>query len=250
MLILELMIRGWGAKYNQIAREFGYQKQNDLEAASMLNSIISRQYSFQKLKKTISGKTVFVIGSGPSLGSALPILKKYKSTVKICADTALDALVRNGIRPQIITTDLDGDLDLIRKLSRTSVIIVHAHGDNIAKLEFARNFKNCIGTTQTKKVGKIENFGGFTDGDRAVFLASKFGASKIFLFGMDFGPKIGTYSRTKKSERKIKQKKLYHGKMLLEWLAPKTKSDLFTLSKPIRGFKKLTYQQLEHSVSS
>ena len=49
----------------------------------------------------------------------------------------------------------------------------------------------------------IENFGGFTDGDRAVFFASRFGAAKIFLFGMDFGSKIGTYSRTKKSEMKI-----------------------------------------------
>jgi len=244
------MIRGWGTKYNQIVQEFGYQKQNDLKAASMLDSIISKQYSIQKLKKTISGKTVFVIGSGPSLGSALPILKKYKDTVKICADTALDVLVRNDIRPQIIITDLDGNLDLIKKLSKTSVIVVHAHGDNIAKLEFAKNFKNCIGTTQTKKIGRIENFGGFTDGDRAVFFASKFGSSKIFLFGMDFGPKIGTYSRTKKAEKRIKRKKLHRGKMLLEWLAPKTKSDLFTLSKPIRGFKKLTYKQLEHNVSS
>jgi hypothetical protein len=250
MLILELMMRGWSAKYNQILQEFGYQKQKDLLAAKTLDSIISRPFSHTKLKKIISGKTIFVIGSGPSLKTALPILKKYKDTIKICADTALEPLIKNGIKPQIIVTDLDGNLDLIKKMSKSSVIIVHAHGDNISKLEFAKNFQNCIGTTQTSEIGKIKNYGGFTDGDRCVFLASQFCASKIFLFGMDFGPKIGTYSNTKKAERKIKQKKLVYAKILLEWLAPKTRSELFTLSKPIRGFKKLTHQQLRHNVSS
>lgn len=244
------MIRGWNAKYNQIVQEFGYQKQKDRQATKMLDSIISRRFSTLKLKKIISHKTVFVIGSGPSLDSAMPILKKYKDTTMICADTALKPLIRNGIKPQIIVTDLDGDLDLIKKQSKNSIIVVHAHGDNISKLEFARNLKNCIGTTQTEKTGKIVNYGGFTDGDRCVFLASKFCASKIFLFGMDFGSKIGTHSCTKKSERKIKQKKLQYAKMLLEWLAPKTRSNLFTLSKPVKGFTKLTYQQLEHNVSS
>lgn len=243
-------MRGWSAKYNQIIQEFGYDKQKDMLAAKMLDSIISRQFSYAKLKKIIADKAVFVIGSGPSLKTALPILKKYKNTVKICADTALEPLVKNGIKPQIIVTDLDGNLSLIKKMSKTSIIIVHAHGDNISKLEFAKNFQNCIGTTQTKKIGKIENHGGFTDGDRCAFLAAKFCASKIFLFGMDYGPKIGAYSNTKKTERKIKRKKLVYAKMLLEWLAPKTRSELFTLSKPVHGFKKLTYQQLRHNVSS
>ena len=68
--------------------------------------------------------------------------------------------------------------------------------------------KNCIGTTQTNPFNKIQNFGGFTDGDRAVFLASYFGAKKVILFGMDFGKKIGRQSRTESSDRKIKLKKL------------------------------------------
>ena len=244
------MIQGWNAKYNQIIREFGYSKRQDRTAAKILNSILSRQVSTAKLRKTISGKTVFVIGSGPSLNSALPILKKYKNITMICADTALEPLVKNGIRPQILVTDLDGNLDLIKKLSKNSIIVVHTHGDNIPRLEFVRDLKNCVGTTQTEKIGKIANYGGFTDGDRCVFLASEFGASQIFLFGMDFGPKIGTHSHTKRSEKKTKQKKLQYAKMLLEWLAPKTKSELYTLSKPIKGFTKLTYRQLEHNISS
>ncbi|MFM8658824.1 MAG: 6-hydroxymethylpterin diphosphokinase MptE-like protein [Candidatus Nitrosotenuis sp.] len=243
------MIRGWNAKYTKIIQEFGYKRQDDRRAATILDSIITKQFPISKLKNMINNKPVFVIGSGPSLESTLPIIKKYDA-LKICADTALEILVQNKIKPQIIVTDLDGDLELIKKSSKTSTVIVHAHGDNISKLASVKNFRNCIGTTQTENIGKITNFGGFTDGDRCVFLASKFGASKIVLFGMDFGPKIGKYSNTKKSERKIKLKKLQYAKMLLEWLAPKTKSELYTLSKPIKGFKKITYRQLEHSIFS
>ena len=157
MLILELMIRGWSKKYEEILQDFGYKKQNDLKSAYLLDSLICKQYSFLKLERMISGKRVFVIGSGPTLGRAIPFLKKYKNIVKICADTALDVLIKNGIKPQIIITDLDGNLSLIQKLSSSSVIIVHAHGDNISRLEFIKNFKNCLGTTQTRKIGKIED---------------------------------------------------------------------------------------------
>ena len=92
---------------------------------------------------------------------------------------------------------------------------------------------------------KIKNFGGFTDGDRGVFLANHFEAKKIILFGMDFGERIGKYSKTKKSERKIKLMKLKKGESLLEWLSTFTKSELFTTSKSIEGFKKISYKELD-----
>lgn len=229
--------------------EFGYSKKSDLKAAAMLDSILDRRLPLIRIKKMIFGQSVFVIGSGPSLQSAIPLLKKYKNIIKICADTALEPLLQNGITPQMVVTDLDGDLTSLRRIAKKCTVVVHAHGDNMDRLEFAKNFKNCIGTTQTKEVGKICNFGGFTDGDRCVFLAEYFGAAKIFLFGMDFGPKIGRYSKTKKRDRKTKLKKLRFAKMLLEWMAPKAHSKLFTLSKPIKGFKKITYKQIEHNVS-
>ena len=47
----------------------------------------------------------------------------------------------------------------IEKIGKTkSIFVVHAHGDNIEKLEFSKNFKNCIGTTQTKPFGKNIQF--------------------------------------------------------------------------------------------
>jgi uncharacterized Rossmann fold enzyme len=108
-----------------------------------------------------------------------------------------------------------------------------------------KKIKNCIGTTQTEPFNKIQNFGGFTDGDRGVFLASYFDAKKIILFGMDFGTRIGKFSNTKKSDRKIKLKKLKIAKDLLIWLSSITKSELFTTSMPIKGFKKIPYKDLD-----
>ncbi|MEO9309657.1 MAG: 6-hydroxymethylpterin diphosphokinase MptE-like protein [Nitrososphaera sp.] len=246
-----MAIRGWNSKYEQIVREFGYSKKSDLASAVLLNLILRKQFPLQKLRKLLNGRPVFVIGAGPSLKSSIPVLKRHKKTIKICAETALDALIKSGIKPHIVVTDLDGNLETLDKLSKTSIIfVVHAHGDNMLKLGFAKNFKNCLGTTQTPKVGKIENFGGFTDGDRCVFLASHFGASRIFLFGMDFGAKIGRYSNTKRSERRVKLKKLRWGKMLLEWMAPMSDAELFTLSKQIRGFRKITYGELEGLIRS
>ena len=62
---------------------------------------------------------------------------------------------------------------------------------------------------------------------------------------MDFGNRIGKFSNTKKSERKIKLMKLKKGKLLLEWLSTKTKSELFTTSTSIKGFEKIPYKSLD-----
>ncbi|MBT8173598.1 MAG: DUF115 domain-containing protein, partial [Nitrosopumilus sp.] len=138
------------------------------------------------------------------------------------------------------------DENTLKKIAKTkSIFVVHAHGDNIEKLKLAKKFKNCIGTTQSNPFSKIQNFGGFTDGDRGVFLANHFKAKKIILFGMDFGNRIGKFSNTKKTERKTKLMKLKKGESLLEWLSTITKSELFTTSKSIKGFKKISYKELD-----
>ena len=63
---------------------------------------------------------------------------------------------------------------------------------------------------------------------------------------MDFGDRIGKFSNTKKSERKIKLEKLKKGEYLLDWLSTITKSELFTTSKPIKGFKKISYKEIRY----
>ena len=239
------MISGWQKRYLQILKEFNYTEKKDKESAVLLDTILKNSDIEKKLAKIISKETVFVIGSGPSLSAAIPKLKNLKESVKIAADSAVKPLMDNGIVPDIIITDLDGDESILKKLGKTkSIFVVHAHGDNIQKLELARQFKNTIGTTQTKPFGKLYNFGGFTDGDRGVFLASHFDAKKIILFGMDLGNRIGKFSDTKKSERKTKIMKLHAAESLLKWLSNNTESELLTTSRPINGFKKIPYSKL------
>ena len=242
----DMMISGWEKRYLLILKELGYSQKKDSESAIILDSILKKTNTTGKILKLIEGKTVFVIGSGPSLSNAIPKLKKLKKSIKIAADSSLKPLVDNGIIPDIVVTDLDGDENTIKKIAKTkSIFIIHAHGDNIEKLELVKKIRNCIGTTQSNPFNKIQNFGGFTDGDRGVFLANYFGAKKIILFGMDFGNRIGKFSNTKNSDRKIKLKKLEIGENLLIWLSTITKSELFTTSKPIKGFKKISYKDLD-----
>ena len=240
------MISGWKKRYFSILKELNYSEKKDKESALILDSILKKTDTIKKVRKLIEGKTIFVIGSGPSLSIAIPKLKKLEKSIKIAADSSLKPLVDNGIIPDIIVTDLDGNEDTIKKISKTkSIFVIHAHGDNIEKLQMVKKMKNCIGTTQTNPFNKIQNFGGFTDGDRGVFLASHFDAKKIILFGMDFGNQVGKFSNTKRSDREIKLKKLEIGKDLLIWLSTITKSELFTTSKPIDGFKKIAYKELD-----
>ena len=242
----DMMISGWKKRYLLILKELGYSQKKDRESAIILDSILKKTNTTEKILKLIEGKTVFVIGSGPSLSNAIPKLKKLKKSIKIAADSSLKPLVDNGIIPDIVVTDLDGDENTIKKIAKTkSIFIIHAHGDNIEKLELVKKIRNCIGTTQSNPFNKIQNFGGFTDGDRGVFLANYFGAKKIILFGMDFGNRIGKFSNTKNSDRKMKLKKLEIGENLLIWLSTITKSELFTTSKPIKGFKKIPYKDLD-----
>jgi uncharacterized Rossmann fold enzyme len=240
-----MKLKGWGKKYSEILREFQYSRKKDVESAKILNFILKTKFPLKKLEEMIKNKTVFVIGAGSSLTQSIPLLKKYKNITKIVADGATKALIENKIKPDIVVSDLDGDQKFLKKAGReNAIMIVHAHGDNIDKLHLVLDFKYCLGTTEGKPFGNIYNFGGFTDGDRCVFLAKYFDAKKIILFGMDFGTKIGKYSKEKVNDRTTKIKKLRRGKELLEWLALQNHSELYTTSKKIKGFSKIRYTDL------
>ena len=240
-----MTVRGWKTLFKEIRKEFGYKEIDDLHSAQKLNSFLKKKFLKKEFQELISGKVVFVIGAGPSLSKSLSYIKRCKNVTKIVADGAVQALLEKNIRPDILVTDLDGDLKSIKKIGKTKIpIIVHAHGDNFDRLEMVKNFSNVNGTTQTNRFGKIENFGGFTDGDRCVFLGEFFGAKKIVLIGMDFGQEIGKYSKQKVTNRKIKLKKLKFGKKILEWFASKSKAELYSTSK-INGYKKIRLIDLE-----
>jgi uncharacterized Rossmann fold enzyme len=157
-----------------------------------------------------------VFGAGPSLER----VKSSHNGINIAADGACSYLLKLGIVPEMVVSDLDGRVADILEVDRSGgIVILHAHGDNIKKLKkHALKFKNLFGTTQARPFGKLLNFGGFTDGDRAVFLAEHFKPARINLYGMDFEQDPGTYSLTKAKNIEIKRKKLIWAKRLLDIL--------------------------------
>jgi len=237
---------GWKIRFKKIRKEFGYSERDDYQSAKKLNSLLKTKFLKKQLQGIIEEKTVFIIGAGPSLSKSLTYIKKCENVTKIVADGAVRALLEKNIKPSILVTDLDGDLGSIRKVGRMKIpIIVHAHGDNYDKLDIVKKLSNVVGSTQTKAFGKIENFGGFTDGDRCVFLAEYFNARTIVLIGMDFGQEIGKYSKHKIVNRKIKLRKLKVGKRIIEWFGTKSKANLYS-TKKIKGYKTIRLVDLEY----
>ena len=243
-----MTIKGWESKYREILKDFGYSRKKDTQSCKLLDSLLPKKIRIAEIKDLIEKKPVFVVGAGPSLPSSISILKKHKKITKIVADGATKAIIENGLKPDIVVTDLDGDIKSLKKAGRTNtMMIVHAHGDNAEKIHLVKDFKNCIGTTQTKPVGKVHNFGGFTDGDRCVFLASHFKAKKIILLGMDFGTRIGKYSKVSVVNRNTKIAKLRRGKKLLEWLVQKSKSEFYSTTE-IKGFTKINLRSIDNII--
>jgi 2-amino-4-hydroxy-6-hydroxymethyldihydropteridine diphosphokinase len=236
----------WFPYYQNIRQQFGYSTEKDQEAANILSTMIKRKALDRKvLKKKIAGRQVMVIGAGPSLDDNIKFIKKDRKFVKIAADGAVQALIENNIKPDIVVTDLDGNLDFLQKADKVgAIMVVHAHGDNVKILKKAvPKFRRLIGSTQVMPVQNVYNFGGFTDGDRCVFLAEEFGAKEIILIGMDFGLHIGKYSKKVTKNIELKKEKMKTGRQLLTMLAKRSRSQLFDTSKrPIKGFTPLYNQ--------
>lgn len=146
--------------------------------------------------------------------------------------------LEENIVPDIIVTDLDGKIeDLLLANDLGSLFVLHAHGNNFDQiLKYTNKFNKILGTTQSKPFSNLYNFGGFTDGDRAVFLAITLNAEKIILAGMDFGKIVTKYSRpninleTVEADE-IKQKKLLYAEKLIDWIKKNNDVEIINLSK-------------------
>jgi len=156
-----MTIIGWESKYREILKDFGYSRKKDSQSCKLLDSLLPKKTPIVKIRDLIENKPVFVVGAGPSLPSCISILKKNKKITKIVADGATRAIIENGLKPDIVVTDLDGNIKSLKKVGRTNTLmVVHAHGDNTDKIHLVKNFKNCIGTTQTKPAGKFTTLEG------------------------------------------------------------------------------------------
>jgi len=222
-----MFYKDWKPFYEKIVNDLKLNFEKDKDAAFLLDTIISKKkiISIKRLEKLIKNKEIIVFGAGHTLEkSILKHKKSIEKKVKISADGATSALLKHNIIPDIIVTDLDGKIsDLLYANNKGAIVIIHAHGDNIEKIKnYVKNFEGEIfGTTQIDPTSfkKLYNFGGFTDGDRAVFLANHFKAKKIFLTGFNFDENIGEYSFPDKKDKTMKLKKLKWCKFFIDILS-------------------------------
>lgn len=114
-------------------------------------------------------------------------------------------LRRRGVKVDVIVGDLDFEPDGV---GLGKVAVVHVHGDNYWRIP-ARPW---VYTVQTWPRGCTFNVSGFTDGDRAVYLAYYMGAREVTVSG--FHPHI-----VLKRDDAVKRKKLALASHLLRRLA-------------------------------
>ncbi len=223
----------WEPWYLRIVQRLGLSREEDERAAKLLSEAFPPP-RLEGLVEKVRGKECVVLGAGPSLEEDLLRLRRsgrLNSTL-LSADGATSAVMEFRT-PEIVVTDLDGRVeDQEEAWERGAWLVVHVHGDNwrVVREFLGKRGRNerLLGTTQVKPVGRLLNFGGFTDGDRAAFLAWELGASRIYLAGMDLGEEVGKYSGRKGGTRK--REKLRICGELLSWLAGELGAPLFNLT--------------------
>ena len=176
----------WEVYYRKILEDFGYSRAEDERSARILDAKLGGvRIDPETLRAVFAAKEAVIAGNAPRLREELAAV----AHPLVAADEATSVLRQAGIRPDVIVTDLDGAVeDQVAANAEGTVVVIHAHGDNIAAVEaWAPKFRGpVIGTTQSRPFGRIYNFGGFTDGDRAAFLADALGAASLLLLGFDF----------------------------------------------------------------
>jgi uncharacterized Rossmann fold enzyme len=195
--------KDWQPFYLDIVSRLDLNPEEDLKATLVLDSMLQNiklNSLLDNLRLTIENKIIIVCGAGPSLDKHLQAIESsdlVNDAVFIAADGAASALREYRYDCQIIVTDLDGNLnDILGFAKQGAIPIVHAHGDNIDKIrEFVPKFEYVIGSTQVEPTSRVLLWGGFTDGDRACYIASHYNPERILLIGMDFGSMVGRWSK-------------------------------------------------------
>jgi uncharacterized Rossmann fold enzyme len=173
----------WEPHYLRILEYFSFDRAQDEEAARVLSLLLTRD-DCTVLEGLCRDRDVTVCGNAPNLRSELGGI----GGSIFAADAAALVLWEEGIMPGAVFTDLDGADDLFVEMNRQgTIIVIHAHGDNIPLLRrWVPRFPGpLLGTTQAAPLPHVHNFGGFTDGDRAVFAADALGAREIEIIGFD-----------------------------------------------------------------
>ncbi len=216
----------WEPAYEAILADFGYDRAADERSRDDMYDVVADRDPLDLADIRLSG-TVAVCGAGPSLPGDLAAVRRADEVV--AASTAADVLREAGVAVDCMVTDLDKTPETARELAAAGTpVAVHAHGDNATAVrehvpEMA--IPAVLPTTQAEPRPPVANPGGFTDGDRAAFLADASGADRLLFPGWDLDdPAVGPE----------KARKLAWAERLLHWLELR-RNERFALLDGRRG---------------
>ena len=213
----------WAVRYARIQREFGFPFDREERAAATLERLLppaSRREPIGRLGGRLRDRDAIVVGCAPG-GGPPPLWRLPPSVdrpVLVAADGATEVCLAAGLVPAVVVTDLDGPVaSEVTANGRGSLVLVHAHGDNVPALErWVPEFPGELaGSWAGPPRPALIDVGGFTDGDRAAFLAEAVGARQILLWGFDFEQA----EETDPGRRSVKLAKLRWARALLGDLA-------------------------------
>jgi uncharacterized Rossmann fold enzyme len=198
----------WSPVYLTILEAFGFDRAGDERARDVLADLVG---PFDDSRLAFDGETVAVAGGAPTLAAESEVLERADRVV--AASVAADVCLETGVDVDLFVTDLDKNPETAVELSRAGVpVAAHAHADNVPLVREVvpeMRAEHVLGTTQAEPRGPVVNHGGFTDGDRAAFLADAFGAAELVFPGWAFDdPDVDP----------MKARKLGWAERLLYWL--------------------------------
>jgi uncharacterized Rossmann fold enzyme len=202
----------WESVYEAILADFGFDRTADERVRDVLAGLAE---PFDLARLDVADETVVIAGAGPSLETDLDALSDavLSNGAVFAASTAADRLAEAGVEVDCMVTDLDKNSETARSLTeRGTPVAVHAHGDNeslVRDVVPTLDTANVFATTQAAPRRPVRNVGGFTDGDRAAFLADHCGARRLAFVGWDFDDD---------SVDPPKRRKLAWAERLLYWL--------------------------------
>jgi len=178
----------WEPVYEAILADFGYDREADERARDVLYDLLDGKETFTPANLDLEDATVAVAGAGPSLEEDLSLVRSADAVV--AASTAADRLREHGCAVDCLVTDLDKQGETVVSLAEAGIpVVAHAHGDNvdmIREMVPKINPEMTVPSTQAAPRQPVQNFGGFTDGDRAAFLADYLGAERMRFPGWGF----------------------------------------------------------------
>jgi uncharacterized Rossmann fold enzyme len=200
----------WRPAYEAILADLGYERAVDERSRDLLADLLAAERPLGLADLAFEG-TVAVCGAAPTLAGELDRVRAADAVV--AASTAVDVLREAGVAVDCMVTDLDKNPETARALTEAGTpVAVHAHGDNadaVGELVPTLAAGAVLPTTQAEPAPPVVNHGGFTDGDRAAFLADACGADRLVFPGWAFDdPAVGD----------AKARKLLWAGRLLRWL--------------------------------